>query len=389
MADALLIDRVPGARRAALIEDGRLAEIEIIRDDRESLVGQIFLGRVQRVLPGGHAAFVALGGDVAGYLPIARGAPPPHEGAAVMVQVAKDALGTKGPQLATRIALAGRFLVLVPGEDGVTVARRITDAATRARLAGIVRDQARPGENFTARTAAAGADEAALAADAQSLRATWAGIEQAVGRARAPALLHAGPGALARLLTDHAGTAARIVTDDAAIYAEALAWCVRHMPEGAGRVLRHRGGAALFEAEGVAAEIERSLAPRVALPSGGEIVIEPTEALVAIDVNTASLAGTARADEAALRTNLEAAGEAARQLRLRALGGLVVIDFVTMDEAAWRRVLGALGAALARDRVPVRVLGRTNAGLVEVTRARTRAPLASALAGLATAPEIR
>ena len=376
MADALFIDAVPGELRAALVEDGRCVEIEIHRAGHESRVGHIFLGRVERVLPGGHAAFVGLGLDRAGYLAVAPGAAPPHEGAAVIVQIVKDSQATKGPQLTAHPTLPGRYLVLTPGASGVTVSRRIAGTAERDQLAEAVRAIARPGELFTVRTAAAGAEAAALAADADAIRTGWDRITAAAARARAPALLDGGPGALARLLNDHAGTAKRIVIDDAATYAEAVALCRRHLPGGEARVALHRGSAPLFEAEGIEAALDAALSTRVALPSGGEIVIEATEALTAIDVNTQALSGVARAEDAALRTNLEAATEAARQLRLRAIGGLIVIDFAHMDEAGWARVTGALAAALAHDRTPARALGRTNAGLMEVTRSRSRPPLA-------------
>ncbi len=385
MADALLIDAIPGELRAALIEDGRVVEIVFHRAGSESHVGRMFLGRVERVLPGGDAAFVGLGLERAGFLPVGRDETPPHEGASALVQVTKDALDRKGPQLTRRVAVAGRYLVLTPGAAGVSVSRRIGDEAERNRLARAVRALALPGEGFTLRTAAAGATDAALAADAEQLRETWDGIEIAARQARAPALVHAGPDALARLLTDHGDAVARIVIDDAATHASAIAFCRRHMPGLADRIAAHRGDTPLFEAEGIEAEIEQALTPRVTLPSGGEIVIEGTEALTAIDVNSGALSGVARADESALRTNLEAAAEAARQLRLRAIGGLIVIDFIQMDDAAWPRVTGALGAALSRDRTPARLLGRTNAGLVEVTRARGRDSLAQLLGGVARA----
>jgi ribonuclease G len=383
MAEVLLIEAVPGEMRAALLENDRPIEILILREGRESRVGQVFLGRVQRVLPGVRAAFVDLGLDRSGFLSLSDGDEAIHEGKAMVVQVAKDALGRKGVQLTRRIAIAGRNLVLTPLQPEIQVSRRIGGEAEQARLKRIIGAIAGPGEGFILRTAAARTAEADIAADAEQVRATWDAIEISARERRAPALLYAGPEPLQRVLTELAGPdIGQILFDDPASFAAAKRLAARGMGELASRLALHRDGEMLFDAYGVEGEIEQALGARVRLPSGGEIVLEGTEALTAVDVNTGSHVGESRAEDTAMRTNLEAAAEIARQLRLRAIGGMIVIDFANMEEeGSWNRVLGGLAGALARDRSAARVLGRTAGGLVEVTRRRTREPLAQLLCG--------
>jgi ribonuclease G len=379
----LLIDAMPGETRAALLENDRLIEILILREGRESRVGQVFLGRVQRVLPGVRAAFVDLGLDRSGFLSLSDTDEPIQEGRALVLQVAKDALGRKGVQLTRRIAIAGRNLVLTPLQPEMQISRRIGDDAEQTRLKRVIGAIAGPGEGFIVRTAAAGAADADIAADADQVRSVWDAIEIAAREHRAPALLYAGPDPLQRVLMELAGSAvSQILIDDPASFAAARRIAARGMTEIAPRLALYKGDETLFDAYGVEGEIEQALGARVRLPSGGEIVIEGTEALTAVDVNTGSHVGESRAEETLVRTNLEAAAEIARQLRLRAIGGMVVVDFATMDEeGSWNRVLGALSSALARDRSAARALGRTAGRLVEVTRRRTREPLAQLLCG--------
>jgi ribonuclease G len=376
MAETLLIDAVPGEVRAAVMADGRATEIVVERAARQSRVGQIFLGRVQKIMPALGAAFVELGLERAGFLRL-DGDAPVTEGQAVTVQVTKDAAGRKGVQLTRELAVAGRTVVLTPTQARLQVSRRIGDEAERARLSQAMAAIAGPGEGFILRTNAAGATPEELGADADFVRAIWDEVEMAGHGARAPAVLHAGVDAVPRLLCEFAGRVTeRIVVEDPGALAAAKRFCANHAPSLAAIVVPHDGPGALFEEWGVEAEIEQALSARVRLPSGGEIVIETTEALTAIDVNSAG------SNDSALQLNVEAAQEIARQLRLRALGGLVVIDFVSMsDEERWPRLLSALGTALAPDRMTPRLLGRTAAGLVEVTRRRGREPLARLLAG--------
>jgi ribonuclease G len=400
MADELLINSVPGEVRAALVSDGRLVELFVERRGRESLVGNVYLGRVERMLDGMEAAFVDIGIGRAGFLGMetSRGgidasderiASRVFDGEAVLVQVVKDAIGRKGVQLTRRIALAGRHLVYTPMQPRVSVSRQIEEPEEQARLAGLVGGFAEKGEGFIVRTAAAGASAEELVRDAQYLRGLWVDVEAGRDQGRAPAVLHAEPDALLRILRDHVHSdVASVRIDGANDLALARRFCGRFMPEIEPLLRAHEGEGPLFAEHGVDEEIEHALSPRVALPCGGSIVIEQTEALAAIDVNSGRFVGGSRLIDTALRINLEAATEIARQIRLRNLAGLIAIDFIHLDEdAAWEPVLAALGRALARDRTPTRLIGRTGAGLVEVTRRRRREPLSASLLAACAACE--
>ena len=390
MSRDLLIASAGGEVRAAVLEDGSPVDLVVEREERASLVGNIYIGRVRRLAPSLAAAFVDLGLARDGFLPLGsrRGAeedtappPVPAEGEAVSVQVVRDASRNKGPQLSRRLSLAGCRLVLLPGGDRVAVSRLIEDEAERTRLAAVVEAIARDGEGFVVRTAAEGARDEELARDAAYLRTRWAEAEAARTMGTPPILLHAEPEPVERVLRDVAlGPIDAIRVDDAAAFGRARAFFRRFAPDVEARLVLHRGAAPLFEMLGVEEAIEQALAPRVGLPSGGCIVIESTEALTAIDVNSGSLAATGGPPESALRTNLEAAAEVARQVRLRNLAGLIVIDFISMEsDDAWQQVLTALADGIASDRNRVQIMGRTNAGLVEITRRRQRIPLAEAL----------
>lgn len=396
MSRELLISSAGGELRAALTEDGALAALIVERQDRASLVGNIYLGRVQRVALGIAAAFVDIGMGRDGFLPLGvRGRdeagengesppplpPAPVEGEALCVQVVRDAFAGKGAQLSRRLSLAGYHLVYLPDGARIAVSRLIEDETERDRLVASVAALAEEGEGFVVRTAAEGAAPEELARDAAWLRARWSDIVATRTAAAAPMLLHAEPDPVERVLRDHAmDDIAAIRIGDAATFGRARAFCRRFLPDVADRLVQHRGAMPLFDAAGVEDAIEDALVPRVPLPSGGCIVIEGTEALTAIDVNSGSLTDRSGPDEAALRTNMEAAAEVPRQLRLRNTGGLVVVDFISMDDdGAWERVLAALTDGLARDRVNVRLVGRTASGLVEITRRRQRVSLLESL----------
>lgn len=395
MSESLLIDVMPGEIRAAAVSDGRVVELFIERRGHESLVGNVYLGRVERILDGMDAAFVDIGIGKSGFLGLdgARiGGPGPRdagdrigdyivEGEAVGVQVSKDAAGRKGAQLSRRIAVAGRHLVYTPTQDRIAVSRQIADADERIRLETLVRDTAEAGGGFIVRTAAEGATSGELADDAAYLRRLWSEIDARRAAASPPALLHREPPPLLRLFRDRVSDATEeIVIDSPGGFAAAREYCGRFMPNLKDRLRLHAGPEHVFDEAEVEEEIERALHPRVGLPSGGELVIETTEALTAVDVNSGRFTGGGRLEDTAARTNLEAAEEAARQLRLRNIGGLVLIDFIHMlEEANWSRVLETLGDALAGDRSNVRLIGRTGAGLVEVTRRRQRESLESLL----------
>ncbi|MDE0174880.1 MAG: Rne/Rng family ribonuclease [Defluviicoccus sp.] len=391
MGESLLIEVMPGEIRAAAVRDGRVVELFVERRGHESLVGNVYLGRVERVLDGMDAAFVDIGIGKSGFLGLdgARTGDPGSrdakdrigdyvvEGEAVRVQVAKDAVERKGAQLTRRIAVAGRHLVYTPTQQRIAVSRQIADADERARLEALVGDAAEAGDGFIVRTASEGAEGAELADDAAYLRRLWSEIDARVAAASPPALVHEEPPPLLRLFRDRVGaTTDEIVIDSPGGFAAARDYCGRFMPKLKDRLRLHAGPEHVFAAAGVEEEVERALGPRVDLPSGGELVIEATEALTAVDVNSGRFTGGGRLEDTAFRTNLEAADEAARQLRLRNIGGLILIDFIHMNEEAnWDRVLEGLGHALAGDRSNVRLIGRTAAGLVEITRRRQRESL--------------
>jgi ribonuclease G len=380
MAERLLISVQPGEIRSAVVVDGRLSEFSLERTDRVSLVGNVYLGRVSGLAPGIDAAFVDCGLARAGFL-AARDAPGPiggrvGEGDSVLVQAIRDPSDDKGAKLTARPALAGRLLVLCPGRPGLSLSRRIGDRGERARLARAVEAVRGSDVSIVVRTAAVGADADSLAAELAHLREAWRRIEHARAEARAPALLHRESGPLERVLRDRIGAAQEVVVDERDAFAAAKAFCEHAVP--GATVTLHAAPEPLFRAHGVEAEIDSLSEPRVALPSGGALVIEPTRALTVIDVDSSAFAGAG--SNAALATNLEAAAESARQLRLRNIGGLVVIDFIGMADPADRaRVQRALADAAAGDAVGVRVAPMSEFGVVELTRKRVRESLAEAL----------
>ncbi|MCX7356011.1 MAG: Rne/Rng family ribonuclease [Alphaproteobacteria bacterium] len=379
----LLIDDSPGELRAALREGGRLIELIVERAGYESIVGNVYLGRIERVLPGLDAAFVDIGLARSGFLARIEGLDGARlaEGARVLVQATKDGAGEKGAALTMRIALPGRHLVYAPLEHGITLSRRIVDADERKRVGALVAAVAAPEGAYIVRTGAAAAGEADLRDEAAHLSALWEGIESGRDQGTPPACLHREPGAVARLLRDWAAAGlSRVVIDGREAHAAALAHARAHLPEIASAIRLHGEAEPLFELEGVEEEIEAALQPWVRLPSGGEIVIERTEALTVVDVNSGAHTTRGRAEDTIRDTNLEAADEIARQIRLRGLAGRIVVDFIAMDRTDdRRRVQQALERALAGDRSPARVGGFSSLGLLEITRRRGRESLAEIL----------
>ncbi len=388
MSDEFLINAIPGEIRAAVVSDGALTELFVERRSRESLVGNIYLGRVERVLPGMDAAFIDIDIGRSGFIGLdgARiDASRPDdgisslltEGQLVTVQVTKDAIGRKGTQLSRRPALPGRHLVYTPMQSRVAVSRQIDDDE-KSRLAAIVEGLAGPDEGFIVRTAAVGAGEAELARDAEYLRALWLDVEALRDQASGAGLLRAELDPLLRLFRDHVDNGIEAIRlDSRAGLAAAREFCARFMPELESRLHLHDGPEPIFELHDVEGEIERAGRPRLALASGAGIVVETTEALTSIDVNSSSYTGRSDLEDTAFATNMEAAAEVVRQIRLRNIGGLIVVDFIHMaDDARWDEVVGALEAGFARDRTHTRVMGRTAANLVEITRRRRRESLA-------------
>ena len=384
MTQQLFINVMQAEVRAALMEDSTLIDLIVERQERASVVGNIYLGRVQRVMNGMEAAFVEIGLPKAGFLGLddnRRGnsgtSTPVHEGEAVLVQITKDAIGGKGVQLSRRVTLPGRSLVYAPQQDRVMISRQIEDEAERDRLTGLMAEIAEPDEGFILRTASVGATGAELAADCEQLRESWQAIEDSQTTRKAPCCLHADIDPVLRVLRDHAlGDIDSVYVDNGAAADAARKFCDRVMPGMAERVKFHAGPQEMFEQFGIEEEIERACNRRVGLISGGSIVVETVEALTAIDVNSGRFDTASDLEQMAVRTNCEAAEEAARQIRLRNISGLIVIDFIHMeDDGNWEKIVDILEDVTGHDRNPTRVLGATEAGLVEITRRRRREPL--------------
>ncbi len=401
MESCVLISVRPGRTRAALVENGALVDIHIHDDGHRSRVGNIYLGRVEKVLGSLSAAFVDLGGAESGFLAAADARPPGEtatadisgyvtEGQAVVVQVQRDGFEDKGPKLTARVALGGRALILTPGDPGVRLSRRIDDGAERARLETLARDLALPGEGFILRTAALGLGAESLAREAGMLRQAWVDIGARADRATAPELLSDTSGALEHILRDFSpGDVGRIVIDDPDALSRAGAWCANAAPDLTDRLEPYSGPAPLFEffdaktcnggEDSIEAALDEALSLALALPSGGSVLFGETPALVAIDVNAGGAAKGGKG-QTVLASNLQAVDLIARQIRLRNLSGLLVVDFISMkNKKDQGRVLDALKRAVAADPENVFVGGFTRFGLLEMTRRRGRPALSSVL----------
>jgi len=384
MDQQLFINSTHAEVRAALMDDGALIDLIIERRERASLVGNIYLGRVERLMKGMEAAFVNVGLSRSGFLGLDDGrrrtgdkAMPVNEGETIMVQITKDAMDGKGVQLSRRVTLPGRYLVYAPNHERVMVSRQIADEGERDRLTCLMADIANEGEGFIVRTAAVGATADELQSDSEQLRETWLAIEQILLNGKAPSCVHADLGPVLRVLRDYAlDDIAAVHVDDVEAAEAAKKFCQKVMPGMAERVKLHSGSQQIFEQFGIEEEIERACEQRVDLISGGSLVIETAEALTAIDVNSGRFEGASDLEQMAFRTNCEAASEAARQIRVRNISGLIVVDFIHMEnDDNWEEILDILEDVAGKDRNPTRVLGVTKAGLVEITRRRRREPL--------------
>jgi len=380
MKRELLIETTAGEARIAILEDDRVVDLIVERGAGASLVGNIYLGRVQRVVTGIGAAFVDFGIPKAGFLPL-RGGQTVTEGAAVQVQVERDAFGEKGAQLSLNLTLPGRLLVYSPATDRLSVSRQIEDEEERTRLLGIVEDIAVDREGFIVRTVAEGASAIQIAEEAENLRDAWEVVTMAQSGVTAPAILYQDLDLLLKALRDHAqDDVSAIWFDNARAHDDARRFCESFAPGLVDRLRLHDGVVSLFDARGVEEAIDAALVDRVALPSGGGIIIQGTEALTTIDVNSGRFVDGADPQDSALRTNIEAAAEVARQIRLRNIGGVIVVDFIDLEDYdSWPQILTRLGQGFLTDRVHCRVVGLTEAGLVELIRRRRRRPLAEIL----------
>ena len=392
MKAEILVNVTPREVRAALVDDGIVQELQIERATCRGLISNIYKGRVSRVLPGMQAAFVDVGLERTAFLHasdiVSRngdGGPEPgirdlvQEGADVLVQVLKDPLGTKGARLTTQITIPSRYLVMMPHGDSVRVSARIEDDTERDRLRGMIedlRDPDRPA-GFIVRTAAEGADDDALRADVELLYRLWSAIDTAAGRAEPRALVHEDLPLPQRLLRDLLGAdMERVRVDSREIFEEMKQFAEQFVPQFAPVIEYHTGDRPIFDLYGIEDEIQRALQRKVPLKSGGYLIFDQTEAMTTIDVNTGAYVGHRNLEETIFRTNLEAAVAIARQLRLRNLGGIVIIDFIDMTETEHQaQVLQALSARLAGDHAKTQIMDVSPLGLVEMTRKRTRESL--------------
>lgn len=399
MTEDILINVSPFETRVAIISQGALQELQLERAAHRGYVGNVYLGKVARVLPGMQSAFISIGLERAAFLHIAdirenrieraAGLPPTpiekllFEGQNIKVQVIKDPIGTKGARLSTQLSIAGRMLVYLPYDPHIGISQRIEDEAERNRLRELVQSLTPPDETggYIVRTQAEYATEAELAADIQYLSKLWNSVLQKARTSSAPTLLHEDLTLAQRVLRDVVNSNTNsILVDSRATLSQLKEWAEEYTPQVADRLAHYTGERPLFDLYNVDDEINRALSRRVDLKSGGYLIIDQTEALTTIDVNTGGFVGGRNFDDTIFKTNLEAAHAIARQLRLRNLGGIIILDFIDMENPEHREaVLAELKKALARDRTRVTVNGFTQLGLVEMTRKRTRESLAQLL----------
>ncbi len=399
MTEDILINVTPFETRVALVEQGSVQELHMERSIQRGHVGNICLGKVVRVLPGMQSAFVDIGLERAAFIHVAdlrqnrlertSGAIATpiekllFEGQSLMVQVIKDPLGTKGARLSTQISIAGRMLVYLPYDPHVGISQKIESEEDRASLRERVLSFMPEGENggFIVRTQAEGATDEELQADQSYLRTIWNSIQTKAKSQSTPSLLYTDLTLAQRVLRDMVGPSTGMITvDSRTTTQELLDWAKTYTPSVLSRIRHYSGERPLFDTANVDEEIARALSRRVDLKSGGYLIIDQTEALTTVDVNTGGFVGGRNFDDTIFKTNLEAAVALARQLRLRNLGGIIILDFIDMDDAEHRvSVLAELNKALAKDRTRMTVSGFSQLGLVEMTRKRTRDSLAHQL----------
>ena len=401
MSPEMVVNGSPRETRAALLENGVLQELFVERASRRGLAGNLYKGRVSRVLPGMQAAFIDIGLERTAFLHVSDIVQPADaegageaprtdsirelvgEGADILVQVLKDPLGTKGARLTTFVTIPSRYLVYMPYGHGVGVSARIENEAERQRLREAVHEWAPPGSTggYIVRTAAEGATGEALRADMLFLFKLWGLLSDKARSAAQGTLVHEDLPLPLRLMRDLVGEGVdRILVDHEGTCEQMREFAATFMPGLETRVERYTGNRPMFDLHGVEEEIQRSLDRKVPLKSGGYLIMDQTEALTTIDVNTGAYVGHRNLEETIYRTNLEAAVAIARQLRLRNLGGIIIIDFIDMEEEAHRKqVLQALEKALAKDHAKTHVSTVSQLGLVEMTRKRTRESLAHQL----------
>lgn len=396
MNQEILINVTPQETRVAVLEDGVVQELHIEREAHRGLVGNIYMGEVRRVLPGMQSAFIEIGLERAAFLHIAdlfeqRHHPETdlriekllHEGQSVLVQVIKDPIGTKGARLSTQMSLAGRFLVLLPQEQHIGISQRIESDEGREHLkARLTRLLPSPIEHgFIVRTSAETASDEELTADIDYLEKLWASIQTSARSAKPKSLVFQELSMPLRVLRDFVNPETRqLQVDSRESFQKMVTFAAQFVGNAVDRLIHFAGERPLFETYNVESEIEKALSRRVDLKFGGYLIIDQTEAMTTVDVNTGGFVGSKSFDETIFKTNLEAAQAAARQLRLRNLGGMILIDFIDMENPEHKQaVLAELNRAMAKDRTRTAVNSFTSLGLVEMTRKRTRESLAHIL----------
>jgi ribonuclease G len=421
MPNELLINVTPQETRISLLENKIVTELYIERAKDRGIVGNIYEGRVLRVLPGMQAAFVDIGlekatflyvsdvyDEIAEYEMVLRSNVDPaesneleeeldrslmmaaqpsqidhllREGQEILVQVAKEPIGNKGARITSHISLPGRHLVLMPMVDHVGISRRITDEAERTRLREIVQKIKDPAMGFIVRTVSEGVGESELLADMDFLLKLWESIQQKKENAPVPSLIHKDLSITLRAIRDlFTPDIDTLVIDDVDEYNKVLEFVETFMPQLKYRIELYDRPELIFDYYGVEVEISRSLGRKIWLKSGGYIVIEQTEALTSIDVNTGKFVGKRNLEDTILKTNLEAVKEIASQLRLRNIGGLIVIDFIDMEKDSSReKVYSSLVESLRNDKHKTHILKFSELGLVEMTRKRIRENLGRTL----------
>lgn len=395
MSGELLINVTPSETRVALIENGVLQEVHVEREAKRGLVGNIYLGKVIRVLPGMQAAFVDIHLDKAAFLhasdinsklivneddkkdqvPDIRSLV--HEGQYIVVQVVKDPLGTKGARLTTDITVAARYLVLMPNSSHAGISQRIEDISERKRLRDIVSPYCDEEHGFIVRTAAEGAGDEELRHDAEFLRRVWAKTLERKNRKQIKTAIYQDLSLAFRVLRDFVGISLeRIRIDSKLTFDQLGTFTQEFVPELANVLEYYPGERPIFDLFDVENEIQRALHRKIVLKSGGYLIIDQTEAMTTIDINTGAFVGHRNLEETIFNTNIEATQAIARQLRLRNLGGIIIVDFIDMlNEDHKSRVHHSLDVAMAKDKVKYSISGFSALGLVEMTRKRTRESL--------------
>jgi ribonuclease G len=421
MGSEILIDTTSHETRVALLENSSVTELYVEREKDKGIVGNIYKGIVTKILPGMQAAFVDMGLRRAGFLYVAdveafdggesleklvedepaeedeklladkrrpgrRLLDSPieellQEGQEILVQVSKEPIGTKGARLTSYITLPGRYLVFMPMVDHIGVSRRIVNEEERQRLKDIVREAKQPGVGFIVRTVSEGVDRQELHSDMAFLSKLWEDVQKKATALPAPALVHPDLNIILRTVRDlFTSEVDCLIIESPQDYETCLGFVRSYLPHLQPKIRLHQGKEPIFEAYGIELEIERALGRKIWLKSGGYIVIDQTEALVAVDVNTGRFVGKRNPEETILQTNLEAIKEIVYQLRLRNIGGIIIIDFIDMErEESREKVYNALLNALRSDRSRTRISKISELGLVEMTRKRVRESLGRVL----------